>query len=92
MCITPVSCQLLASILTGSSHLAGAYNGVVCYLKLLALRYILCDLVQIRVPRQIQDKLSAILCEALVKLVEIVWLHLGQVENVILTVACAYLS
>lgn len=44
-------------------------------------------MIQIRVSWEIQNEFLAIFCEALVELIEIIWLHLRQIKHIIFTVA-----
>jgi hypothetical protein len=59
-------------------------------LQLLPILCIPGDLIEVRVPRQVQNDLLAILRKALVQLFEVVGHHRGQVEHLLCAIFGSY--
>lgn len=71
------------SKLKGVPYLAGAPHAIVCDLNFLALRHILCKLIQVRGTREIQNNLLRDLSEALIQLIEVIRLHSLETEDIV---------
>ena len=69
------------------AYLTRTINAVMRSLDLLSLRHILCDLIEIRCSRQIQNYISCNLLKASEKLFQTVGLHGLEIEDSIVFVS-----